>query len=72
VQAFTTDGKLIRVINLESSIVHPLHTVELTTDQLVVSHGDVNDAVNRVCIVDLSGRVVYIRWEQVVCLEIRR
>jgi len=58
VKDFTTDGKLIRVISLESSIVHPRHTVELTTGQLVVCHGDVNDAVHRVCIVDLSGRVL--------------
>jgi len=58
VNEFTTDGKLIRVINLESSIVNPWHTVELTTDQLVVCHGDDNDAVHRVCIIDLSGRVL--------------
>jgi len=58
VKEFTTDGKLIRAINLESSIVHPLHTVELTTGQLVVCHGFGNDAVHRVCIVNSSGRVL--------------
>jgi len=58
VKEFTTDGKLIRAISLESSILHPLHTVELTTDQLVVCHGATYDTVHRVCIVDLSGRAL--------------
>jgi len=57
VKEYTTGGNLIRAINLESSIVNPWHTVELTPGQLVVCHGDSNDALHRVCIVDLSGRV---------------
>ena len=36
---FTTDGQLIREIKLQSDIVHPFHTIELTTGQFVVSHG---------------------------------
>ena len=31
IREFTTDGKLVRVIRLQSDVVHPLHTVELTT-----------------------------------------
>ena len=51
VKELTTDGKLIREISLESSIVTLWHAVELTTGQLVVCA--------RVCIVDLSGRVLH-------------
>jgi DNA-binding beta-propeller fold protein YncE len=58
VKEFATDGKLIREICMESSIVNPSHAVELTTGQLVVCHGGANDAVHRVCKVDSSGRVL--------------
>jgi hypothetical protein len=58
IKEFTTDGQLVREINLQSDIVHPLHTVELTTDQFVVCHGSVSDTLHRVCIVDSGGRVL--------------
>ena len=58
IKEFTTDGQLVREINLQSDIVHPCHTVELTTDQFVVCHGDVGDKLHRVCIVDSGGRVL--------------
>jgi hypothetical protein len=55
---FTTDGQLIRQINLQSDIIHPWHTVELTIDQFVVCHGNTGDKLHRVCIVDSDGRVL--------------
>ena len=58
VKEFRTDGMPIHAINLNSSIVNPSHTVELTTGQLIVCHGLGNDAVHRVCIVDLEGRIL--------------
>jgi hypothetical protein len=58
IKEFKTDGKLIREINLQSDVVHPKHTVELTTDQFVVCHGKFAGALHRVCIVDSDGRVV--------------
>jgi len=58
VKEFTTDGKLLRTISLASSILNVWHAVELTTGQLVVCHGVGSDALHRVCIVDLSGRVL--------------
>ena len=36
IKEFTTDTQLTREINLQSDIIHPWHTVELTTDQFVV------------------------------------
>jgi len=55
---FTTDGKLIRVISLQSDVVHPSHSVELTTDRFIVCHGYGKDPMHRVCLVDSSGRVL--------------
>jgi DNA-binding beta-propeller fold protein YncE len=55
IKEFTTDGKFIREITLQSDIVHPKHTVELTTDQFVVCHGLNADQLNRVCIVNSAG-----------------
>jgi DNA-binding beta-propeller fold protein YncE len=58
IKEFTTDGKLIREIRLQANIVHPSHAVELITDQFVVCHGDGNDPVHRVCIVDSNGCIL--------------
>jgi DNA-binding beta-propeller fold protein YncE len=58
INEFTTDGKLIREIRLQADIVHPRHTFELITDQFVVCHGDYNDAVHRVCIVNSNGCIL--------------
>jgi DNA-binding beta-propeller fold protein YncE len=58
IKEFTTDGKLIREIRLQADIVHPLHTVELITDQFVVCHGEVDDPVHRVCIVNSTGCIL--------------
>ena len=58
VKEFTTDGKLRREISLDPSIVHPWHTVELTTGQLVVCHSKGRDTLHKVCIVDYKGRVL--------------
>jgi hypothetical protein len=58
IKEFTTDGQLVREINLQSDIVHPCHTVELITDQFVVCHGIASDTLHRVCIVDSGGRVL--------------
>jgi len=58
VKEFTTNGRLMRAISIQSDIVHPLHTVQLTTGQFVLSHGHGNDPLHRVCVVDSSGHVV--------------
>ena len=58
IKEFTTDGKLIRAISLQSDVVHPRHTVELTTDKFTVCHGVGNDLRHSVCIVDSSGHVL--------------
>jgi hypothetical protein len=58
IKEFTTDGRLIREIQLQSDVVHPKHAVEMTTDQFVVCHGERNDPLHRVCVVDSNGFVL--------------
>lgn len=58
VKEYTTDGQLKREINLQPDIVHPWHTIQLSPDRFVVSHGFTADPLNRVCIVDRDGAVV--------------
>jgi len=56
---YTPDGRLIREIHLDNSIVRPNHCVQLSSDQFVVSHGDfwgINQS--RVCIVDMNGCIL--------------
>jgi len=55
IQEFTTHGRLIKKIRLHSSIVKPIHCVELSTGNFVVSHIGTR---HRVCIVDTSGRII--------------
>ena len=58
IKEFTTDGKLIRVISLQSDFIRPLHVVEMTTDRYIVCLGNEIDPLQRVCMVDTSGRVL--------------
>lgn len=58
IQEFTTDGKLVREIKLQSDIVNLWHAVEMCPDQLLVCHGDTNDQLHRVCIMDSNGCIL--------------
>ena len=56
IQEYTSRGHLIRDISFDSRIEYPLHSVQLPDDRWVVSHG-MGNPLNRVCIVDMSGRI---------------
>jgi hypothetical protein len=58
VKEFTTYGNFVREINLQRDIVHPWHTVELAHERYVVCHGNEDDPLHRVCIVDASGTIL--------------
>jgi hypothetical protein len=58
VKEFATDGTLVREIKLQRDIVHPWHTVELATEQYVVCHGDEDDLLHRVCIINAKGKIL--------------
>jgi len=52
---YTLDGILVREISLDSSIVYPYHSVQLSSGLFVVSH---TGAMHRICIVDTLGRII--------------
>jgi len=58
IKEFSTDGKLLRQIQLSQDVVTPLHTIQLSSGEFVVCHGDRNDPVHRVCLIGSDGHVV--------------
>ena len=51
---FTANGCLLREINLQQSAPGPLHSVQLSDGQFLVSHG----GKNRACVIDDDGKLV--------------
>ena len=45
------------MISLDGSIESPQHTVQLSSDRLLVSHGS-GDSPHRVCLVNMSGSII--------------
>jgi len=58
IKELTTDGKLLRQIQLSEDVVSPWHTIQLSSGEFVVCHGDVDDPLHRVCLIGSDGRVV--------------
>jgi len=58
IKEFTEEGKLLREIVLSQSVCWPWHTVQLSSGELIVCHGDRDDPLNRVCLLDSDGQVV--------------
>jgi len=58
IKEFSTDGKLLRQIQLPEDVVSPQHTIQLSSGEFIVCHGDGPDLVNRVCLSDSNGHVV--------------
>ena len=52
---FTPDGHLVREVNLKQDVANPLHAVQLTSGQLLVSH---LVSQQRVCTISDDARVV--------------
>jgi len=58
IKEFTTDGILLRQIQLSEDVVSPWHTIQLSSGEFVVCHGDLDDPIHRVCLIGSDGRVV--------------
>jgi len=58
IKEFTTNGKLLRQIELPQEVVSPRHTIQLSSGEFVVCHGDVTVPVHRVCLIGSDGQVV--------------
>lgn len=57
IRLFTTDGVLIRTVQLPPHVVHLSHAVELSADQFLICHGTPEDATARLCVVNGAGDV---------------
>ena len=53
---FDTNGGPLQEVLLQQDVYHPRHAIQFGSN-FVVSHGDWQDAVHRVCIVDSADRV---------------
>ena len=58
IKEFSTDGQLLRKVKLPDDVVSPWHSVQLSSGEFVVCHGDRDDPVHRVCLVSSGGQVV--------------
>jgi len=58
IKEFSTDGKLLREIQLPQDVTSPCHTVQLSNLQFIVCHGLPADPVHRVCLIGSDGHVV--------------
>jgi len=58
IKEFSTDGKLLREIQLPEDVVSPWHTIQLSSGEFIVSHGNRLDPLHRVCLIDSNGHVV--------------
>jgi len=58
IKEFSTDGQLIREVVLPGDVVSLWHSVQLSSGEFIVCHGNVCDPVHRVCLVSSDGHVV--------------
>jgi len=56
IKEFSSHGNLLRELTLPDDVTMPWHSIQLTNGQLVVCHGGVGDALNRVCMISADGR----------------
>ena len=58
IKEFSTDGKLLRQIQLPQDVTAPWHTAQLSNGQFIMCHGLLGDRVHRVCLIGSDGHVV--------------
>jgi len=58
IKEFSTDGKLLREIQLPQTVTSPVHAIQLSNGQFIVCHGGYGDPVHRVCLIGSDGHVV--------------
>ena len=50
IKEFSSHGDLLREMTLPDDVINPWYAIQLTSGQFVVCHGNVGDAVHRVCV----------------------
>jgi len=56
IKEFSSHGDLLRELTLPDDVIHPQHAIQTHNGQLIVCHGDRDDAVHRVCKISVDGR----------------
>jgi len=56
IKEFSSHGDLLRELTLPGDVVNPWHAIQTHNGQLIVCHGDRDDAVHRVCKISVDGR----------------
>jgi len=58
IKEFSTDGQLLQTVDLSQDVLSPVHAVQLCSVEYIVSHGNVDDPLHRVCLIGSDGQVV--------------
>jgi len=60
IKEFSSFGKLLREIRLPDTVINPWHARQLATGEFIVCHGEIDDALRRVCKICADGnRIVH-------------
>ena len=57
---YKTDGEIVREIKLstKAGFSQPRYAIKLTKDRFLLSHGEGDDSLHRVCLVDIIGNII--------------
>jgi len=55
IKEFSTYGDLLRELTLPDDIINPWHAIQTRSGQFIVCHGELGDAVHRVCMMSADG-----------------
>jgi len=58
IKEFSTDGQLLHVLTLPEDVLSPSHAIQLSSGQLIVSHGVAATHLHRVCLIGSDDTVV--------------
>jgi len=58
IKQFTTDGQSLRVVILLQDVLSPGHTVQLSSGEFIVCHGNRDVPLHGVCLIDTDGHIV--------------
>jgi len=58
IKEFSTDGQLLREVTLPEEVCSPWQSIQLSSGEFIVCHGDRGDPLHRVCLIGSDGSVV--------------
>jgi len=56
IKEFSSLGDLLRELTLRDDVINPCHAIQTRNGEFIVCHGDLDDAVHRVCKISAYGR----------------